>query len=479
MPRGRTARASRGRGTGRADARGDVARDARRAASRGVARRAYTAEEIIHWSSSEEDEFVGTASRARTRAARGRGGRGRGVSVASTSRATLRVGGVEVFLDRDGDGGGGSSGSFARVEYDYAGRARAREDGGVGGGDGSSFESDDGSSERSSEDWSDGSMSDEAALDYAANCARATDDGSTDDEDGSEDGSDYSLERELRAIARMNVDGEMPDPEVSSDEEEVAARFAAARADVEDDEDEDESEEDEDEMDKWTRVIAAAIEAGVSYIGLPPVKSSRDAPTLDQAARVARAHGCDLEIRGGGKRRHAVLHMRPESNKKPRTEARGSTRAAKRQPPPKKSRRPKPAMQFVFGGVAHDDTIANERDAEEADPRDKRAIEPQTPSEEPVAYPNRGARRAAEAQARDREYLERARARKRGVVVGAGHEFGAFEKHTTGFGSRMLAKMGFQGQGSGVGKSGEGIAEPLTATTRAKRVGLGAFGAER
>jgi hypothetical protein len=98
---------------------------------------------------------------------------------------------------------------------------------------------------------------------------------------------------------------------------------------------------------------------------------------------------------------------------------------------------------------------------------------------EPVVYPNRGARRAAEAQARDREFIEKARAKKRGTVVGAGHEYGAFEKHTTGFGSRMLAKMGFQGQGSGVGREGEGIAEPVTATTRGKRVGLGAFGAER
>ena len=61
-----------------------------------------------------------------------------------------------------------------------------------------------------------------------------------------------------------------------------------------------------------------------------------------------------------------------------------------------------------------------------------------------------------------------------GRVVGAGHSFGAFEAHTSGFGSRMLAKMGFQGEGSGVGKDGSGISEPITASMRAKRVGLGA-----
>ena len=59
-------------------------------------------------------------------------------------------------------------------------------------------------------------------------------------------------------------------------------------------------------------------------------------------------------------------------------------------------------------------------------------------------------------------------------VVAAGHGFGEFEKHTSGFGSRMLAKMGFAGEGSGVGKGGTGIAEPITAEVRARRVGLGA-----
>ena len=106
---------------------------------------------------------------------------------------------------------------------------------------------------------------------------------------------------------------------------------------------------------------------------------------------------------------------------------------------------------------------------------------------------NRGLRRAAKAAEREARLLE-SRRRKLGIrvgdpsssgvgargassagrTVGAGEAFGAFEKHTSGFGSRMLAKMGFQGEGSGVGKGGTGIAEPVAAVTRAKRVGLGA-----
>lgn len=50
---------------------------------------------------------------------------------------------------------------------------------------------------------------------------------------------------------------------------------------------------------------------------------------------------------------------------------------------------------------------------------------------------------------------------------------GAFEKHTKGFGSRMMAKMGFV-PGTGLGKDGQGITTPLTAVKRPKSRGLGA-----
>lgn len=43
-----------------------------------------------------------------------------------------------------------------------------------------------------------------------------------------------------------------------------------------------------------------------------------------------------------------------------------------------------------------------------------------------------------------------------------------------GFGSRMLAKWGFEGQGAGLGREGQGRAEPIAATMRPKKLGLGA-----
>ena len=59
------------------------------------------------------------------------------------------------------------------------------------------------------------------------------------------------------------------------------------------------------------------------------------------------------------------------------------------------------------------------------------------------------------------------------TAVATGLHYGKFEQHTTGYGSRMLAKWGFQGQGSGLGRDQQGIAEPVTAHLRGKRVGLG------
>ncbi|WOL13520.1 hypothetical protein Cni_G22290 [Canna indica] len=50
---------------------------------------------------------------------------------------------------------------------------------------------------------------------------------------------------------------------------------------------------------------------------------------------------------------------------------------------------------------------------------------------------------------------------------------GAFEKHTRGFGSKMMAKMGFI-PGTGLGRDGQGIINPLTAVKRPKSRGLGA-----
>ncbi|GFS41686.1 D111/G-patch domain-containing protein [Actinidia rufa] len=57
--------------------------------------------------------------------------------------------------------------------------------------------------------------------------------------------------------------------------------------------------------------------------------------------------------------------------------------------------------------------------------------------------------------------------------VGSSSTYGAFELHTTGFGSKMMAKMGFV-EGGGLGKDGQGRAEPIEAIQRPKSLGLGA-----
>ncbi|XP_076939372.1 uncharacterized protein LOC143608056 [Bidens hawaiensis] len=51
--------------------------------------------------------------------------------------------------------------------------------------------------------------------------------------------------------------------------------------------------------------------------------------------------------------------------------------------------------------------------------------------------------------------------------VASSSNYGAFEMHTTGFGSRMMAKMGYV-DGGGLGKDGTGISEPIEAIQRPK-----------
>ncbi|KAL9223933.1 hypothetical protein vseg_000017 [Gypsophila vaccaria] len=49
---------------------------------------------------------------------------------------------------------------------------------------------------------------------------------------------------------------------------------------------------------------------------------------------------------------------------------------------------------------------------------------------------------------------------------------GSFEVHTKGFGSKMMAKMGFV-EGGGLGKDGKGMSQPIEAVQRPKSLGLG------
>ncbi|XP_010687767.2 uncharacterized protein LOC104901840 [Beta vulgaris subsp. vulgaris] len=50
--------------------------------------------------------------------------------------------------------------------------------------------------------------------------------------------------------------------------------------------------------------------------------------------------------------------------------------------------------------------------------------------------------------------------------------FASFEVHTKGFGSKMMAKMGYV-EGDGLGKDGKGISQPIEAVQRPKSLGLG------
>lgn len=53
-------------------------------------------------------------------------------------------------------------------------------------------------------------------------------------------------------------------------------------------------------------------------------------------------------------------------------------------------------------------------------------------------------------------------------------QYGQFERHTRGIGSKLMQQMGYMGAGTGLGRAKQGIAEPLKAAQRPKNLGLGA-----
>jgi hypothetical protein len=76
------------------------------------------------------------------------------------------------------------------------------------------------------------------------------------------------------------------------------------------------------------------------------------------------------------------------------------------------------------------------------------------------------------ALARKRKKDER---RKESSKLSTQAPYASFEKHTTGIGSKLLSKWGFEkGVHAGLGKQNDGIAEPIKVLTRPKGLGLGA-----
>lgn len=94
-----------------------------------------------------------------------------------------------------------------------------------------------------------------------------------------------------------------------------------------------------------------------------------------------------------------------------------------------------------------------------------------TYANQPVSFVSSGAMQsgAVENKAVDSQEIDE-HGKNKGIVGSA--SFGSFEVHTKGFGSRMMAKMGFV-EGGGLGKDGQGVAEPIEVMQRPKSLGLG------
>lgn len=91
-------------------------------------------------------------------------------------------------------------------------------------------------------------------------------------------------------------------------------------------------------------------------------------------------------------------------------------------------------------------------------------------SNQPVSFVSSGTIHSETVQVIAVDSEETDSANKKGATSSA--NVGSFEVHTTGFGSKMMAKMGYT-EGGGLGKNGQGMAQPIEVIQRPKSLGLG------
>ena len=140
-------------------------------------------------------------------------------------------------------------------------------------------------------------------------------------------------------------------------------------------------------------------------------------------------------------------------------------------------------MGFVSGGMFHeqdeqeDDGEGSHANNDSDDGDEKDEVEEEVKKElEHAGFPSSfiSSKKKDEKTLHQDGFVDKG---KKGKPVKASKQFGAWEKYTTGFGSKMLEKMGYKG--GGMGKGGRGIQEPVQAFKRKGKGAIGAYGSEQ
>ncbi|KAK3221812.1 hypothetical protein Dsin_008837 [Dipteronia sinensis] len=102
----------------------------------------------------------------------------------------------------------------------------------------------------------------------------------------------------------------------------------------------------------------------------------------------------------------------------------------------------------------------------------KRSVKKAAYAEQPVLFVPSGILQSEPVEMTTVDSIETARETFESESIARLTHFGAFEVHTKGFGSKMMAKMGFV-EGGGLGKDGQGLSKPIEVIQRPKSLGLG------
>ncbi|KAI9190957.1 hypothetical protein LWI28_001422 [Acer negundo] len=102
----------------------------------------------------------------------------------------------------------------------------------------------------------------------------------------------------------------------------------------------------------------------------------------------------------------------------------------------------------------------------------KRSVKKAAYAEQPVSFVSSGILQSEPVEITTVDSIETTRETYESKSIARLTHFGAFEVHTKGFGSKMMAKMGFV-EGGGLGKDGQGMSKPIEVIQRPKSLGLG------
>ena len=234
-------------------------------------------------------------------------------------------------------------------------------------------------------------------------------------------------------------------------------------------------------------MLQAFIERKMDMYAFPKMSKFE----ISQVRKLAGLYGCRCTVQGKGKKNIVLVHRTKDSKQPTGNQDAERIRmfelensalekmSAKAQVSLTKPT--KTAVKFVSSGCIHPDQPISEAEPETASNIKDiisicNSLEKKRPEKPAVLMTKKEMKQLEKKRKKDERRLSKQSNPSSGSPFES-HDskmaYASFEKHTVGIGSKLLSKWGYE-KGSGLGRNGDGIAEPIKVVSRPKGLGLGA-----